>query len=67
MNESSRANDHFDTEEEFNEMLEKAEENARDGAEQNFVDDLARKVMEYGGETFLSTAQYEWLKKIAER
>jgi hypothetical protein len=62
-----RASDHFDSEVEFQAMLDDAEENAKTDGEVKFVDSLNMKVQEYGIEAFLSDSQYEWLKQIAER
>jgi hypothetical protein len=61
-----RARDHFDSEEELQEILDKAEENARTDKEIKFVDEMTKKVGDHGINTFMSDAQAGWLKKIAK-
>jgi hypothetical protein len=64
---SERASDWFATEAEFTDMLEAAEENATDSNEIRFVDSLTRAAQKYGMDTYISEAQYDWLKSIAEK
>jgi len=64
---STYARDWFDTEAEFIEMLETAEENATSDWEMTFVDSISTRAKQYGGSTYLSEEQYEKLKKIAEK
>lgn len=61
----TRIKDFFDTAEEFEEMLEEAEEVA-EGRGAIFIDELASKYVDYGMATFMTQGQYNWLKTIAE-
>jgi hypothetical protein len=63
---STRARDFYEEEHEFQEVLDAAEENAKTDGEVKFVDDLIIKAAEYGGATFLSESQNDWLRQIAK-
>ena len=63
----TRARDHFDSEDELNEVIEAAEEYAHHGEEANFVDEVTKRIQKYGGAAYLSEAQADWLKRIAAR
>jgi hypothetical protein len=63
---STKVLDFFDSEDDFIQMLEAAEENATLDNEMKFVDDLTTRAKKYGAGTFLSESQYDWLKRIAK-
>jgi hypothetical protein len=52
----------------FASLLDRALELSEDldEGEYKFVTDLEERYDEYGGATFVSEAQYDWLKKIVE-
>lgn len=61
----TRVRDLFDDEQEFDDLLGEANDNASTDWEMEFCADLIEKFEEYGADMFLSDAQFEKLKKIA--
>lgn len=58
--------DHFDNADEFEDVLEAAEDEAKPGKEEDFVADVRQKWKDYGLRGFLSEAQADWLKRISK-
>lgn len=56
---------YFDTFDEFEDAVTEAESNARSGRDMDFIEDLKTRMATYGGRTYLSEAQYDWLKRLA--
>ena len=63
----SRANDFFETEEEFLDTIDQADALARGEREMEFLEGLRYKLDLYGLDSFLSQKQVDWLRAIAER
>lgn len=64
---STRARDFFEDEADFEELLEAASSGARNMSDTEFVTDMIEFQETYGLQTFMSYAQYERLKNLAER
>lgn len=62
----SRVSDSY-TDQEFEDLLDVADDQASGRKEQDFVSDMRDKFVEWGVEMFLSEAQQEWLERIANR
>ena len=60
-----KAKDFFDSEEEFQTLLEKADSGARSETERDFVADMIEREDSYGRDVFISEAQIEWLRRLA--
>lgn len=50
---------------EFDNLLDLADEGAKNAWERNFIDEIRDRYEQYGGEMFLSDRQRETLEKIA--
>lgn len=59
--------DLFDSLKDFESMLDDAESNVRGGWETDFVNDMQENFLKWGYRMYLSDAQYNKLKTIAER
>lgn len=59
-----RVEDFFDDGDDYEYILEQAEERARSVRELEFLQDLQTKWKAYGMRAFLSENQYKWLKKL---
>jgi hypothetical protein len=57
---------HFDNGEEFQDVLDEAEAEARSGREREFVEQMAAAWKEYGLRAFMSEAQADWLRRISK-
>lgn len=58
--------DHFDNGEEFEDVLDEAEAEARPGREEEFVEQMRSAWDAYGLRAFMSEAQAQWLRRIAK-
>lgn len=58
--------DLFDNGDEFEDVLEAAEDEARPGREEEFVAEVRKKWETFGLRAYLSQAQADWLKRIAK-
>lgn len=59
--------DHFESADDFEDTLLRAELKAKGQRDQDFVESIRDKFDEYGERMFLSDAQNLWLSDIAER
>lgn len=57
----------FETKEEADEMLGKADEHTQDAYEEELVTKFIERFEEWGLETFMSEGQYEAIARIAHR
>lgn len=57
----------FDDGDDFEAILDEAEDKAVTTWEMQFVDEVRRRWEQYGMRSFMSEAQYESLKRIAEK
>ncbi len=58
--------DHFDNGEEFEDVLDEAEAEAKPGREEEFVQQIRVAWREYGLRAFMSEAQANWLRRISK-
>ena len=63
---NTRVENWYDSQKDFDEVLEAAEENAMNHTETLFVDELRQTVDQYGMRAFLSESQNTWLRDIAQ-
>lgn len=61
------AADFFDTATNFEDLILRANENVRGDVESKFVEEMSDRCDEYGLATFISKAQVDWLRQIADR
>lgn len=64
---SDRVEDHVKNGDEYEALLEDAEDNATKGQELDFVSDLRLSWERHGMRAYLSKKQFEWLSRIAGR
>ncbi len=61
-----KISDHFDNGDEFEDVLEAAEDEAKLGREEEFVAQMRVAWKDYGLKAFMSEAQANWLKRISK-
>lgn len=57
---------HFDNGDEFEDVLDEAESEARSGREEEFVAQMRQAWTKYGLRAFMSEAQASWLRRISK-
>ena len=63
---SNTIEDHFDNGDEFEDVLDAAEDEAHPGAEEEFVEQMRAAWSAYGLRAFMSEPQANWLRRIAK-
>lgn len=66
MTDKTKLEDFCDDGDEFQDILDSAVDNADPGRQEEFVLDIKVKWDTYGLSMFMSSAQWEWLNKLAD-
>jgi hypothetical protein len=62
----AKLEDFYNDETEFSALLDEAERESNNAAEDNFVDDMTNKFEKYGLQMYITQKQINWLQKIAK-